>query len=99
MTRPCGRWRLANRHRSGSFPRSKGSAIQSWNATASRCSPRWPWRRRGTMHRQLNDKTLVSGQIAPEEVAALKALGVTLIVNNRPDGEDVGQPESGDIEA
>jgi uncharacterized protein (TIGR01244 family) len=51
------------------------------------------------MHRQLNDKTLVSGQIAPEEVAALKALGVTLIVNNRPDGEDVGQPESGDIEA
>jgi len=51
------------------------------------------------MHRQLNDKTLVSGQIAPEEVAALKALGVTLIVNNRPDGEDVGQPESDDIEA
>jgi uncharacterized protein (TIGR01244 family) len=51
------------------------------------------------MHRQLNDKTLVSGQIAPEEVAALKDLGVTLIVNNRPDGEDVGQPESDDIEA
>src|SRR4029453_12923361 len=51
------------------------------------------------MHRQLNDKTLVSGQIAPEEVAALKALGVTLIVNNRPDGEDIGQPEGEDIEA
>ena len=51
------------------------------------------------MHRQLNDKTLVSGQIAPEEVAALKDLGVTLIVNNRPDGEDVGQPESDHIEA
>lgn len=51
------------------------------------------------MHRQLNDKTLVSGQITPEDVAGLKALGVTLIVNNRPDGEDLGQPESDDIEA
>lgn len=51
------------------------------------------------MHRQLDDKTLVNGQIAPEDVPALKELGVTLIVNNRPDGEDVGQPESDDIEA
>ena len=51
------------------------------------------------MHRQLNDKTLVAGQIAPEDVPALKELGVTLIVNNRPDGEDVGQPESEEIEA
>jgi uncharacterized protein (TIGR01244 family) len=51
------------------------------------------------MHRQLDDKTLVNGQIAPEDVPNLKAIGVTLIVNNRPDGEDVGQPESDDIEA
>jgi uncharacterized protein (TIGR01244 family) len=51
------------------------------------------------MHRQLDDKTLVNGQIAPEDVPALKDIGVTLIVNNRPDGEDVGQPESDDIEA
>ena len=51
------------------------------------------------MHRQLDEKTLVNGQISPDDVAALKALGVTLIVNNRPDGEDVGQPESDDIEA
>ncbi|HYC94732.1 MAG TPA: TIGR01244 family sulfur transferase [Sphingomicrobium sp.] len=51
------------------------------------------------MHRQLNDKTLVAGQIAPGDVPALKELGVTLIVNNRPDGEDVGQPESDEIEA
>ena len=51
------------------------------------------------MHRQLDDKTLVNGQIAPEDVPALKEMGVTLIVNNRPDGEDVGQPESDDIEA
>jgi uncharacterized protein (TIGR01244 family) len=51
------------------------------------------------MHQQLDDKTLVSGQIHPDDVAALKELGVTLIVNNRPDNEDVGQPEGDDIEA
>ncbi|MBA3667474.1 MAG: TIGR01244 family phosphatase [Sphingomonas sp.] len=51
------------------------------------------------MHRQLDDKTLVNGQIAPEDVAQLKADGVTLIVNNRPDGEDEGQPTSASIEA
>jgi len=51
------------------------------------------------MHRQLDEKTLVSGQIQPGDVAALKTLGVTLIVNNRPDGEDSGQPEGDDIEA
>ena len=51
------------------------------------------------MQRQLDDKTLVDGQIAPADVAALKALGVTMIVNNRPDGEDEGQPTSDEIEA
>ena len=51
------------------------------------------------MHRQLDKKTLVSGQIQPGDVPALKELGVTLIVNNRPDFEDSGQPESDDIEA
>ena len=51
------------------------------------------------MHRQLDDRTLVGGQIGPDDVAALKEQGVTLIINNRPDGEDVGQPEGEDIEA
>ena len=50
------------------------------------------------MARQLDDKTLIDGQIAPGAVAALKQLGVTLIVNNRPDGEDQGQPTSAEIE-
>ena len=50
------------------------------------------------MHRQLDQNTLVSGQIRPDDVPALKELGVTLIVNNRPDHEDAGQPESDDIE-
>ena len=47
----------------------------------------------------LDDKTLVSGQIQPADVVELKRLGVTLIVNNRPDGEDEGQPAAAEIEA
>ncbi|MEO5774107.1 MAG: TIGR01244 family sulfur transferase [Sphingomicrobium sp.] len=48
--------------------------------------------------RQLDDRTLVSGQIAPEQIPELKAQGVTMIVNNRPDGEDPGQPAGAEIE-
>ena len=51
------------------------------------------------MIRQLDDRTLVSGQIAPHEVAGLAAQGVAVIVNNRPDGEEPGQPMAADIEA
>ena len=50
------------------------------------------------MIRQLDDKTLVSGQISPSDVADLKRQGVTMIVNNRPDHEDEDQPLSGEIE-
>lgn len=51
------------------------------------------------MVHELDEKTIVASQIAPADVAGLKAQGVTMIVNNRPDGEDAGQPTSGDIEA
>ena len=51
------------------------------------------------MQRQLDDKTFVCGQITPDEVTAIKDLGVTMIVNNRPDNEDEGQPSSAEIEA
>jgi uncharacterized protein (TIGR01244 family) len=51
------------------------------------------------MIRQLDDRTLVSGQIAPHEVAGLAEQGVKVIVNNRPDGEEPGQPMAADIEA
>ena len=51
------------------------------------------------MIRQLDDRTLVSGQIAPEEVAGLADHGVTMLVNNRPDGEEPGQPQASHIEA
>jgi uncharacterized protein (TIGR01244 family) len=46
--------------------------------------------------RQLDSTVFVSGQIAPEEIGAL---GVAMIVNNRPDGEEPGQPESDTIRA
>ena len=48
--------------------------------------------------RQLDDKTLVSGQISAEQVAELKQQGVTMIVNNRPEGEEAGQPTGAEIE-
>ena len=51
------------------------------------------------MFRQLDDHMLVSGQIVPEDVAEAAAQGVTMIVNNRPDGEIPGQPTSAQIEA
>jgi len=51
------------------------------------------------MIRQLDDKVMVSGQVAPHEVAGLAQRGVTVLVNNRPDGEEAGQPLAGDIEA
>jgi uncharacterized protein (TIGR01244 family) len=44
----------------------------------------------------LDRNVSVSGQIAPADVAAS---GVAMIVNNRPDGEEPGQPASAEIEA
>lgn len=48
--------------------------------------------------RQLDDKIFVSGQIQPADMASLVEQGVTLIVNNRPDGEDADQPLGAEIE-
>jgi uncharacterized protein (TIGR01244 family) len=50
------------------------------------------------MIRQLDDKVMVSGQVAPHEVAGLAEQGVTVLVNNRPDGEEAGQPLASEIE-
>ena len=51
------------------------------------------------MFRKINDNISVSPQITLEDVAAAKAEGVSLIINNRPDGEDPSAPQSADIEA
>ncbi|HEX9933379.1 MAG TPA: TIGR01244 family sulfur transferase [Allosphingosinicella sp.] len=49
--------------------------------------------------RHLDNKTLVAGQILPSQVSEIAAVGVTMIVNNRPDGEEPGQPAAAEIEA
>jgi uncharacterized protein (TIGR01244 family) len=51
------------------------------------------------MFRTLDDTISVFGQIEPEDVAAAKAQGFTTIVNNRPEGEQPGQPTGAEIEA
>jgi uncharacterized protein (TIGR01244 family) len=50
------------------------------------------------MIRTLDDKTSVSGQIQPADVLGLKASGVTMIICNRPDDEEPGQPLAADIQ-
>lgn len=49
--------------------------------------------------RRLTDSISVSPQISVDDVALAAEEGVTLIINNRPDGEDDGQPTSAEIEA
>lgn len=51
------------------------------------------------MFRKLTDRVYASPQIGIAEVAEAKALGVALIVNNRPDGESDDQTPGGEIEA
>ena len=51
------------------------------------------------MFRTLDPSISVFGQIEPEDVAAAKAQGFTLLINNRPDGEQPGQPTSAEVEA
>jgi uncharacterized protein (TIGR01244 family) len=46
--------------------------------------------------RRLDEQVSVAGQIAPEEIAGL---GVAMVVNNRPDGEEPGQPTSAALQA
>jgi uncharacterized protein (TIGR01244 family) len=51
-----------------------------------------------TTFRRLDPQTLVAGQIAPTDVAEAAAAGIKTIINNRPDGEEPGQPTSAEIE-
>jgi uncharacterized protein (TIGR01244 family) len=49
--------------------------------------------------RQLDDTIFVSGQLEPADITEAAARGVTMIVNNRPDGEQFGQPTSAALRA
>jgi uncharacterized protein (TIGR01244 family) len=52
-----------------------------------------------TQFRRVTDSFEVSPQITPDEARAAAAAGVVLIINNRPDGEQPGQPTNAEIEA
>lgn len=49
--------------------------------------------------RRISEDFTAAPQIAPEDVATLKARGFALLVNNRPDGEEPGQPTNADMRA
>lgn len=51
------------------------------------------------MFHALEDRFLVAPQIALDDVARARNAGVTMIVNNRPDGEDPAAPQGAAIEA
>lgn len=51
------------------------------------------------MFRTLTDALLVSPQISVDDVEIAKAQGITFILNNRPDDEEPGQVNGGEIEA
>lgn len=48
---------------------------------------------------RLSQKLSVSGQVMPDDIKALAALGFRAIICNRPDGEDSGQPIWADVAA
>lgn len=49
--------------------------------------------------RKLTDSMLASPQIEIADIAEAKSAGVTLIINNRPDGEDPSAPRGDEISA
>ena len=51
-----------------------------------------------TIFRQVTDAFYASPQIDPDDVARAKAMGIAMIVNNRPDREEAGQPDARAIE-
>lgn len=51
------------------------------------------------MFRKIDDKTYASPQIGVEDIAEASALGIGLIVNNRPEDESDDQTPGADIEA
>jgi uncharacterized protein (TIGR01244 family) len=48
-------------------------------------------------YRQISDDYSVSGQILPDDIAALKAAGFKSVICNRPDNEQPGQPSADSV--
>jgi uncharacterized protein (TIGR01244 family) len=51
------------------------------------------------MLRMIDELTYVAPQIAAADIAEAQAKGVTLVINNRPDGEALDEPQGPEIEA
>ena len=51
------------------------------------------------MFRRLSDQVLASPQISLDDLAEAKALGVGLVINNRPEGESEDQVPGAEVEA
>lgn len=51
-----------------------------------------------TSPRPLSDTVWAAPQIAIDDLSDIAAMGVRRIINNRPDGEDAGQPSSAQME-
>ena len=49
------------------------------------------------MFRKLDDRTYVAPQLQPEHLSEAAAIGVTTVINNRPDDEEPGQPDGATI--
>ena len=49
--------------------------------------------------RRITDSFLASAQIAPADLAEARRHGIALVINNRPDAEEPGQPCGADIAA
>ena len=48
---------------------------------------------------KLSESLTVAGQIHPEAVPQIAEMGYRVLINNRPDGEEPGQPTSAEIAA
>lgn len=49
--------------------------------------------------RKISDQLSVAPQITPAELAQAKALGFKSVINNRPNGEELGQPTAEEVAA
>lgn len=48
---------------------------------------------------KVNDKLYVGKQVSPADMPDIAATGIRLIINNRPDNEEAGQPPADAVEA
>lgn len=44
--------------------------------------------------KQISDKLWISPQLSGDDIEAAASKGITAIINNRPDGEEPGQPDA-----